>query len=271
MGSPGSYKKRRVWDTECLRSKYIQIWHYPQNKFKNDFKSVQVGFTHPTLSQMYLYQSPCFGCGSGQGYSRHHAVLAPDAKSPWSPPVVPFPVLFLPAAPLSCTFTFPPQNHSVAPAYRWNHEKLAQQPLLSTKREPKHLGDAFGNKTIYFITSSEARCFTKTSIDLLILFVFYFPCGFSRFFAAHLFGSFKQSFHLHKILAFRDMALGKSNIRFMPLNMPIRHDVETCYSYSEVNIRVGHHGILSIFFHAGQHFHHIFLRIMGWTHHSKPI
>lgn len=192
MGSQSSYQKRRVWDTEFLRSKYIQIWHYRQHKFKNDFKSVQVGFTYPTLSQMCLYQNPCFRCGIGQGYSRHHAVLAPHAKSPWSPPVVLFPVLFLTAAPLSCTFAFPPQNHSVPPAYRWNQQKLAQQPLLSTKRESKHLGDAFGNKTVFFYTLFRNRAFRQ---DFLILFAFYFSYFFCfAFLTAHLSGSFKPFF-----------------------------------------------------------------------------
>lgn len=104
-------------------------------------------------------------------------VFAPHEKAPSSPPVVPFQVLFFTAAPLSCTFTFRPQKHSLVPAYRWNDQKLAQQPLLSTKREPKHLGDTFGNHTVYIITSSEARCFTKTSSFCpFSIFPVFFPC-----------------------------------------------------------------------------------------------
>ena len=96
-------------------------------------------------------------------------VLAPHAVSPElcsaphsvgtiilgltsSHPVVtaraPFPRLH-PHGSTAITSTSRPQIHSVAPSFRWNNQKLAQQPLCQLNENPRTRG-AFGNKkTVY--------------------------------------------------------------------------------------------------------------------------
>jgi len=120
--------------------------------------------------------------------------------------------------------------------------KARSATALSTKREPKHLGDAFGNKTVFFIISSETGRFAKTFAFCLF---FIFPMFFFGCFLPHMYLGHLNHFSFAQNLIFPDMALGKNNIRFMPLNMPIRHgfESEACYSVSEVNIK--HHGIVS--------------------------
>ena len=74
---------------------------------------------------------------------------------PLSPPVLPFRVFIRTAAPL--TFTSRPQIHSVAPSFRWNHQKLAQQPLCQLNENPRTRG-AFGNKQTVYLSQICAEC-----------------------------------------------------------------------------------------------------------------
>ena len=122
----------------------------------------------PNVSCTILYQSPCPPCRSHQRYSRHY----PRARSPWDGTVVTacgpcISGLFFTAAPL----TFRPHNHSVAPSYRWNHQKLAQQPLCQVNENPSISEMFLGTKSIFFlIPSSETRRFAKTS-SFCLLFI----------------------------------------------------------------------------------------------------